>query len=174
MPQSRRACSKTFILLSILAILLLSLSVLQRGLLSSRPARAPRAPGRALLPPQQKSPQLQSPLAATASASNANPVCTSPPFFSSARIAAMTAAAAGLAWQQAYPSWDKWMNFLSGREEFHMRDNPNGRDHFPLLAMLLDAAPEGQRVSFARACPMDVRVMLSLRLHPAACRRGRQ
>ena len=53
----------------------------------------------------------------------------------------MTAAASGRVWEQSYPSWDRWMNYLSGNDEFHMRDNPNGRDHFPFLAALLDAAP---------------------------------
>ncbi len=146
MPRLRCACSNSFIIFSVLAILVFSMSALQLALWTSRPARVSQKPLRGMPPTQLLPPQLQSdspPAAATPVASNIASNCNSAPFFSRARIASMTEAAAGLAWQQSYPSWDRWMNFFNRREEFHMRDNPNGRDHFPLLAALLDAAPQG-------------------------------
>jgi hypothetical protein len=141
MPQPRPR--KTFFILTLLVIILLLITGVQWAVLTSR---APRASLTSRAPPplQPKSPQLQLPPAATTlPPPTISPPCNALPFFTSARIASMTSTAAGRAWEQSYPSWDKWMNFLSGHDELHMRDNPNGRDHFLLLAALLDAAPEG-------------------------------
>jgi hypothetical protein len=165
MSRSRCACSKSFVLICIIAILVLSISALQLALWTSRPARKSQKQFRAVPSPQVLSPQLQTyslPATATPVALNVASQCNSAPFFSRARIGSMIAAGTGLAWQKSYPSWDKWMNFFSRRDEYHMRDNPNGRDHFPLLAALLDAAPQGQRALQLRVHALVTRFFLRI------------
>jgi FkbM family methyltransferase len=141
--QSRRRLSKGVVcLVGLLVLCIVTVACLQFAVASSysarksRELRGDRSPRVADL-----STKTQEFASALSKSSKSDAACKSAPFFSDERIASMVSAASARLWEQSYPSWDRWMNYLSGKEEFHMRDNPNGRDHFPFLAALLDAAP---------------------------------
>jgi FkbM family methyltransferase len=65
------------------------------------------------------------------------------PFYSTERVSSMIAAANPSVWKKDFPFWDRWKNYFEGKEEFYMRDDPNGRDHFSFLATFLDATTPG-------------------------------
>lgn len=138
--QSKRRLSRGLLCFAgLIAICVITIACLQVAVAFSYYRGRGDRSRRASEPPT-KSRHYASPLPLS---SKSDMACNSSPFFNDDRIASMTAAASDRSWEQAYPSWDRWMNFLSGNDEFHMRDNPNGRDHFPFLAALLDAAPAG-------------------------------
>ena len=141
--QSKRRLSKgVFCFVCLLAVCIVTIACLQFAVASSYSARKRREPRGDVSQHAAESPTKMKQFSSSLSTSSkSDAACKDAPFFSDERIASMTAAASARLWEKSYPSWDRWMNFFSGKEEFHMRDNPNGRDHFPFLAALLDAAP---------------------------------
>lgn len=142
MQPKKRLSKGVVCFVCLLAVCIIATAYLQLAVASMRSARNSREPRGDRSQRSVETPaKMQQHAAALSSASSSDPACKSAPFFTDDRIASMTAAASARTWEQSYPSWDRWMNYFSGEEEFHMRDNPNGRDHFPFLAALLDAAP---------------------------------
>jgi FkbM family methyltransferase len=141
--QSKRRLPRGLVcVIGIFAVCMIAIACLQFSVASSFSARKSLEPrgDRSLRTPELPAKVRQSASSFSLS-SPSDSTCKIAPFFSEERIANMITAASGRLWEKDFPYWDRWMNYLSGNEEFHMRDNPNGRDHFTFLAALLDAAP---------------------------------